>query len=105
MSLNICISVCVPTVVVVVLVLPLVGVCCLPHPSLVSTIVFFFSVRGLFSLVQIMCASRPSYLLIVRSVPAVLCVLHIGQQFVLPVDIQHIQCPCRFFDPRETLNS
>ena len=28
------------------------------------------------------------------------CVLHIKPVF-LPIDIQHNQCPCRFFNPRE----
>ena len=28
------------------------------------------------------------------------CVLHI-KRFLLPVDIQHYQCPCRVFNPRE----
>ncbi|MEP2595777.1 MAG: hypothetical protein ABJI92_18985, partial [Kangiellaceae bacterium] len=28
------------------------------------------------------------------------CVLHLKPSF-LPVDIQHNQCPCRFFNPRE----
>ena len=28
-------------------------------------------------------------------------VLHV-EPFFLPADIQHTQCPCRFFNPRET---
>ena len=75
---------------------------CLPHLLGAATLSFFFPLGSLCSFVSLDHLST-SYenIYVVPVVSSTITCLHI-EPFFLQVDIQHNQCPCRFFDHRDT---